>query len=154
MSNLSYVNKLRQQFCKLVKQNYLRFGKHILKCCKVVKTIFNVLIVKIGNASLNFYVSPLRSFHALRKRGFKSSELSGWNKVSDIPKVIPFADLSFKSHSHRRQNCFICVNESHLKMTKNAFYFILKALFVLKILKFFSRLFVHVERVAWLERSG
>ena len=32
----------------------------------------------------------------------------------------------------------ICFNESPLKMMKNALYFILKALFVLKILKFLS----------------
>ena len=46
----------------------------------------------------------------------------------------------------------ICLNESHLKMMKNAFYFILKALFVLKILKFLSQLFAHVENTALLER--
>ena len=35
--------------------------------------------------------------------------------------------------------CFICFNESSLKVVKNAFYFILKkALFVLKIFKFLS----------------
>ena len=32
---------------------------------------------------------------------------------------------------------FICLNESPLKGMKNAFYFTLKALFVLKIFKFF-----------------
>ena len=35
-----------------------------------------------------------------------------------------------------------------LKMMKNAFYFNVKALFVLKIFKFLSRLSVHVEK--WL----
>ena len=38
--------------------------------------------------------------------------------------------------------------ESPLKMMKNAFYFILKALFVLKIFKFLSRLFGHVGKTA------
>ena len=33
---------------------------------------------------------------------------------------------------------FICFNESHFKKMKNVFYFILKALFVLKIFKFLS----------------
>ena len=33
---------------------------------------------------------------------------------------------------------FICLNESSLKMMKNAFYFVLKALFVLKLFKFLS----------------
>ena len=38
-----------------------------------------------------------------------------------------------KSDSHLPRNCFICFNKSPLKITKNVFYFILKALFVLKI---------------------
>ena len=40
--------------------------------------------------------------------------------------------------SPSKKNCFICFNESPLKMMKNAFYFILKALFILKIFKFLS----------------
>ena len=40
--------------------------------------------------------------------------------------------------SFSKKICFICFIESSLKMTKNAFYFILKALFVLKIFKFLS----------------
>ena len=43
--------------------------------------------------------------------------------------------------------------ESPLKMMKNAFYFILKALFVLRIFKFLSWLFGHVGKTAWLERQ-
>ena len=39
--------------------------------------------------------------------------------------------------SPSKKNCFICLIEIPLKMMKNAFYFILKALFVLKIFKFF-----------------
>ena len=34
---------------------------------------------------------------------------------------------------------------------KNAFYFIIKALFALSILKFLSRLLDHVEKTVWLE---
>ena len=44
----------------------------------------------------------------------------------------------FKLDSPSRKNCFICFNKSLLKVNKNAFYFISKALFVLKILKFLS----------------
>ena len=50
--------------------------------------------------------------------------------------------------SPSKKICFICLIESPLKMMKNAFYFILKALFVLKIFKFLSRLFGHVEKTA------
>ena len=48
--------------------------------------------------------------------------------------------------------CFVCFNESPLKMVKNGFYFILKALFVSKISKFLCWLFGRVEKTAWLER--
>ena len=42
--------------------------------------------------------------------------------------------------------------ESPLKLMKNTFYFTLKTLFVLKIFKFLSSLFGHVEKKARLER--
>ena len=44
------------------------------------------------------------------------------------------------------------ITENPLKMMKNAFYFTLKALFILKIFKFLSWLFRHVEKTARLER--
>ena len=44
------------------------------------------------------------------------------------------------------------ITESPLKMMKNAFYFTLKALFVLKVFKFLSLLFGHVEKTVRLER--
>ena len=59
-----------------------------------------------------------------------------------------------KSGSHLPKNIFfICLNDSPLTMMKNAFYFILKALFVFKIFEFLSWLFGHVEKTAWLERQ-
>ena len=48
--------------------------------------------------------------------------------------------------SPSKKICVICFIESPLKVMKNAFYFILKALFVLKIFKFLSRLFGHVGK--------
>ena len=50
--------------------------------------------------------------------------------------------------------CFIWFNESPLKVTQNAFYFIWKSLFILKILEFFSSRLGHVEKMAWLWRSN
>ena len=38
--------------------------------------------------------------------------------------------------SASEKNCMVCFIENPLKMMKNAFYFILKAFFVLKIFKF------------------
>ena len=45
-----------------------------------------------------------------------------------------------------KQNSFICFDESLLKMMKSAFYFILKALSVLKIFNFLSWLFGHAKK--------
>ena len=43
--------------------------------------------------------------------------------------------------------------ESPLKMMENAFFFTLKALFVLKVFKFLSSLFTHAEKMAWLKEK-
>ena len=43
-----------------------------------------------------------------------------------------------KSDSHVPKKFFICFNDSPSKLIKNAFYFILKALFVFKIFKFLT----------------
>ena len=51
-----------------------------------------------------------------------------------------------------KKTCFICFNERPLKMVRNTFYFILKAIFVLKIFKVLSWFFGHVGKTAWLER--
>ena len=48
--------------------------------------------------------------------------------------------------------CVIFFTESTLKMMKKAFYFILKAFFILRILKFLSWLFGRVKKMSWLDR--
>ena len=53
--------------------------------------------------------------------------------------------LKADSHLPKRNFCF---NDSPSKMMKNAFYFILKALFFLEIFKFLSRLFGYVGKTA------
>ena len=58
-----------------------------------------------------------------------------------IEKKAPMVEQDFfllKSNSHLPKKCVICCIEGPLKMMKNAFYFILKAPFVLKIFKFLS----------------
>ena len=62
----------------------------------------------------------------------------------EIKSKLTFADYSqtvgggyLKSDSHFPRIIFICFNESLLKVMKNAFYFMLKALFILKIFKIF-----------------
>ena len=52
-----------------------------------------------------------------------------------------------KTDSHLpKKILFICFNDSPSKMMINAFYFVLKAFFILKIFKFSSWLFEHVEK--------
>ena len=53
-----------------------------------------------------------------------------------------------KSDSHLPKTFCYLLDESPLKMIKNSFYFILKALFVLKIFKILSRLFGHARKTA------
>ena len=56
---------------------------------------------------------------------------------------------TLKAHSKVRQ---FLISGISIKMMKNAFYFTLKALFFLKIFRFLSWLFGHVEKTARLER--
>ena len=53
-----------------------------------------------------------------------------------------------KSESQLPKKIVLFGNESPLKMLKNTFYSILKALFVFKIFKLLSSLFGHVEKTA------
>ena len=58
--------------------------------------------------------------------------------LSKIAKMILFQKIHLNSDSHLPKKFFVCFNDSPSKVMKNAFYFILKALFVLKIFKFLS----------------
>ena len=52
-----------------------------------------------------------------------------------------------KLYSNLPPKIVICFIENPLKMMKNTFCFVLKALFILKTYKFLSWLFVHVEKM-------
>ena len=53
---------------------------------------------------------------------------------------------------HSKKKFFICFNDSLFELMKIAFYFILKAFFVLKIFNVLFWLFGHVEEMTWIER--
>ena len=57
-----------------------------------------------------------------------------------------------KSDSQLSNKSLYLLQWKPFKSDENAFYFISKALFVLKIFKFLSWIFGHVEKKVWLER--
>ena len=65
-------------------------------------------------------------------------------------KLINFDWIDEVGLSTSKKNCVICSIENPLKMMKDAFYFILKALFIVKIFKFLSWLFDQLGKTAWL----
>ena len=70
-----------------------------------------------------------------------------------IKNTLKILKKYLKSDFHLpKKVLFICFNENPLKVVKNAFYFILKAHFVLKTFKFLSWHFGHAEETALLER--
>ena len=101
----------------------------------------NILIVGdfipsvIRMCEYSLYGSTCNIFPVMFLQTFKTNE----EKIIEV-------GLSPKKH------CVICFNESPSKMMRNAFYFIIKALFGLKIFKFLSWRFGHVGKTAWLER--
>ena len=87
----------------------------------------------------------MSTFSGFSARDLLRFRVGGYHLV----KISKIANTNFKvGLSPSKKNCVICFIESPLKKTKNAFYFILKALFVLKIFKFLSRLFGHVGKTA------
>ena len=74
-------------------------------------------------------------------------------RKKDALKILANSQVTWSRTLTFQKNRFICFNKSPLKMMENAFYFIWNALFVLKIFKFLSWLFVHIAKTGWLERS-
>ena len=78
------------------------------------------------------------------KASLKASPNSHWRYILKNKEQKWLGVL--KLDSYLPKNYFVCFNKSPLKMMKNAFYFVLKTLFVLKIFRFLSWLFSHVEK--------
>ena len=72
-------------------------------------------------------------------------------KSKILRKTYNFALFRWRRTLTFPKNCFIGLNESPLKMMKNAFYFILKALFVLKI---FSVDFLAMQNNSLIRKIG
>ena len=122
----------------------------------------NVPYLEITDAVL-VHCSILNNYYQQDPRALYTFDL---NKLfGQLFDILPKSLISLKIFNSKfsyikvrlspfKTNCVNCFIETPLKMIKNAFYFILKALFGLKIFKFLSWLFGHghVEETAWLER--
>ena len=90
------------------------------------------------------FIIMLAMAYLKRKRGKLKKESLFLKKHKDINNSWHSGSVAYpllsklKLDSHLPKNCFICFNESPLKMKKIAFYFILKALFIFKMFKFLS----------------
>ena len=73
---------------------------------------------------------------------FINSNLFSYKKKENKTKKSP---TQLGLSPSEKKHIFICFNENPLKMIKNAFQFILRALFVLKIFKFLSWHFGQVD---------
>ena len=67
---------------------------------------------------------------------------------SNICDIVWFS-LKLEPHLPKK---IVLLQWKPFKNDENVFYFIFKALFVLKIFKFLSCIFDHEEKAAWLER--
>ena len=80
-----------------------------------------------------FYTKILKCFKRELRDCSYGGQLARLGGLARLGEISP----SLKSDSHlRKRFCVICLIESTLENIKNAFYFILKALLVLKIFKF------------------
>ena len=126
--------------------------------CKKELQIKISLVWILRNA--NIYLNTNTYFYfAYFKKGLKIYFLKNdFIKILKNDKNRGYADQEdsesdLKSDSRLpKKMCFIFFDGNSSKMMTNAFYFILKVIFVFKIFKVLSWLFDRVEKAGWLER--
>ena len=79
-------------------------------------------------------------------------DLTSWVRI--FWKKLLQQSFSLKSDSHLQKHLHYLLHCKPFINDENAFQFILKATFVLKIFKFLSWLFSHIEKRSWLELQG
>ena len=125
------------------------------KSCEIIKHSKLVCIMRpriLNKKILIRYPHSLvyvgNTWQIVRAEHWRKSNESQNGKMRRIIFALIFTLILIKvGLSPSKKVYFIYFNESPLKMMKNAFYFMLKALFVLKILKHLSWLFRHEK---WL----
>ena len=78
----------------------------------------------------------------------KSFNKIAFSEIAFNTKYCLIKEFLLVGLSPSKKSFCICFNDSPSKMMRNAFYLILKARLVLKICKFLSSLFGHVEKMA------
>ena len=122
----------------------LPFLSERMKIDKCNKLVCNLLNEKK-------YVTHINSLKQALNHGLKLKKIHRIIEFNQEAWLKPYIDMNteLKSDSHLpKKNFFIYFSDSPSKMMKNAFYFILKAPYVLKIFKFLSILFGHLEKTA------
>ena len=130
------------------------FGRCSLELAQLVPLLFSQGgFTRYSDRLHDFSVTISRCYKDLFVNSFFPCTARLWNSLPIECFPLAMILVALKSDSCLPNKIpFICLNESPLKMMKNAFYFILKTLFVLEIFKFLSWLFNHAEKTAWLER--
>ena len=128
----------------LTKYRYLLFLRLslIIWCITLYPLITKLEL--FNRSSVSHHVSQLRKFIL---EIYKTVFSFWWQKIYSINGRNVFEEVKGAFSGLRK----FLATESPLKMTNNVFDFALKALFVLKIFKFLSWLFGHVEK--WLYRK-
>ena len=130
--------------------------KQILICCLLMFIFGNksrfVYGVQCEFCRKDFKVLSKQFWRCKNRLQQNQHTVTEWINVSN--NIIEMPNLSIANFkvglSPSKNILFYFFNESSLKMMKNAFYFILKALFVLKIFKFLSWHLGHVEKTAYI----
>ena len=115
---------------------WVKIKSHFLLECQIINSI------AVTRVLVNLYPPLRRDFYRLLIA----------TSIDYRVQCYLFIKLLKVGLSPSKKVCFICFNESAIKMMKNAFYLILKAFFLHKVLKFLSLLFGHIEKTTWLER--
>ena len=128
-----------------------------LICCnhqQKTQKIANFYILMIITLAVNIIIRKVAPFFSVAIWALsidvihfcisRSSKISSLGSSFYIRKMCQGWQLKSDSHPPIK----ICP----LKLMKNAFNFMLKALFVLKIFKFLLWLYGHLEKTAWLEK--
>ena len=119
-----------------------QFGYFCFKKCKSILQPLQKL------SKMTIHRVDLVSYHGNTRTWDSSQDRESHGKTVRLGRSCK---LYLKADSHfPKKVYFISFSESSLKRTKNAFYSIWKALFVLKIFKFLSWLFAHIVKTAWL----